>query len=227
METKSINSLMKYMRENKNINISGSLQKRNLRHMGYFHGYKGYRFCTKPNNLLPYKNFDEIQAVYDFDIKLKALLYPQIMSIETILKNYVLEIIINESNSNRFTDIFSNILNNYKSYTVGSKNYKSAIIKRLNLRNKIYSNLSRDYDKSLIVNHYYDKDKLVPIWAIFELLSLGEFGNLFSCINIKVRKEISKNIGIKSYADTDGNLTGHIIFAIKDLRNAVAHNNTV
>lgn len=37
---KGINSLMKYMRDIKGINISGSIQNRKLRYMGYFHGYK-------------------------------------------------------------------------------------------------------------------------------------------------------------------------------------------
>lgn len=215
------------MREQKGIQIKGSLQKRKLRYMGYFHGYKGYRFCSKPANLLPYKNFNELQAVYDFDMKLKALLYPRIMSIETTLKNYVLEIIIDKAGSSHFADIYSKLLNNYKEYAVGSDAYKSAIIKRMNLRNKIYSTISRDYDKNLIVGHYYDKDKPVPVWAIFELISLGEFGNFLSCLNKNIKLCISKAVGIKSAVDTDGMLTNIIVYTIKDLRNAVAHNNTV
>lgn len=38
MKPKSINSLMAYMRDEKKINIYGSLQKRQLRNMGYYHG---------------------------------------------------------------------------------------------------------------------------------------------------------------------------------------------
>ena len=41
---KSINALMAYMRDVKGINISGSGDKKKLRYMGYFHGYKGYRY---------------------------------------------------------------------------------------------------------------------------------------------------------------------------------------
>lgn len=47
---KSINSLMAYMRDKKNISISGSTQKKKLRNMGYFHGYKGYRYHSNPQN---------------------------------------------------------------------------------------------------------------------------------------------------------------------------------
>ena len=67
LKPKSVNALMAHMRDEKNIEIKGSSQKRKLRNMGYFHGYKGYRYCNSPDNKLPYDNFNQIQAVYDFD----------------------------------------------------------------------------------------------------------------------------------------------------------------
>ena len=138
MKPKSIDSLMKNMRDKKGIQIKGSLQKKKLRYMGYYHGYKGYRYCNSPSSLFPYTDFNELQAVYDFDMKIKAVLYPQIMFLETALKNYALEIIIDEANSDRFADIYSTLLNDYKSYPVGSDKYKNAISKRMNVRKKIY-----------------------------------------------------------------------------------------
>lgn len=227
MKPKSINSLIKYMRDKKGIAISGSTQKKKLRYMGYYHGYKGYRYCNSPSSLLPYTSFNELQAVYEFDMNLKAILYPQIMFLETTIKNYVLEIILEQSGSERFADIYAKLLNDYKSFPVGSDGYKKLITKRMNVRNKIYNVISRDYGKNNIVNHYYDKDKAVPIWAIFELLSLGEFGNFLSCVNVNVRKMVSKNVGIKSSVDPDGKMLEKIVFALNDLRNSVAHNNTV
>ena len=86
MKPKSINSLMAHMRDEKQIQISGSLQKKKLRAMGYFHGYKGYRYYNIPSNLFPFSDFNELQAVYDFDMKLKAAFYPQIMFLETAKK---------------------------------------------------------------------------------------------------------------------------------------------
>lgn len=53
------------MRDEKKINIYGSLQKRQLRNMGYYHGYKGYRYCGSPNQILLYTDFKQIKAVYD------------------------------------------------------------------------------------------------------------------------------------------------------------------
>ena len=218
---------MKHMRINKKIRIDGSRQKRNLRYMGYFHGYKGYRYCHSPHTMFQYSNFDELQAVYNFDMKLKAILYPKIMFLETTIKNYALEVIMDKAQSKRFADIYFKLMRDYKSYSVGSREYKNALNKRMNVRNKVYNNITRDYSKNNIVKHYYDKDEPLPIWAIFELLSLGEFGNLLSTFNPDVRKGISQSIGIKSSVDADGKMTEKIVFALKDLRNAVAHNNTV
>lgn len=41
---KTLNSLMKHLR-NCGIAIKGSAQKRKLKNIGYYHGYKGYRFA--------------------------------------------------------------------------------------------------------------------------------------------------------------------------------------
>lgn len=227
MKPKSINSLMSYMRDKKHISIQGSTQKKKLRHMGYFHGYKGYRYCNSPTALLPYSNFNELQAVYDFDMRVKAILYPQIMYLETALKNYALEEILNDVQSDRFADVYSQLMNDYKSYPIGSDEYKKSITKRINVRNKIYSVISRDYGKNNIIAHYYDKDEPVPIWAIFELISLGEFGNFISCLNLTTRLHISQSVGIVTSRDRDGRMLEMIVYAIKDLRNSVAHNNII
>ena len=76
----SFNVLMQHMRRS-GLNINGSYQKRQLMLMGYFHGYKGYRFSKVPQNRIPFQSFPEIQAVVDFDEKIKMLLYRPIMQL--------------------------------------------------------------------------------------------------------------------------------------------------
>ena len=85
---------MRYLRDQKGIAIGGSAQKRKLMNIGYYHGYKGYRYIHKATNIIPYTNFDELTAVYEFDAQLKALFYPFVMQIETAFKNYVLETVV-------------------------------------------------------------------------------------------------------------------------------------
>ena len=208
---KSINALMAYMRDEKGLNISGSSDKKKLRYMGYFHGYKGYRYHNNPANTYAFNSFDEVQAIYDFDMAIKTMFYPEIMFLETAFKNYVLEVILEEAKSKRFADIYAKLLTDYKAYPIGSNDYKKAINSKI----------------AHIVNHYYDKDQPLPIWAIFELISLGEFGTFVDCLDQNTRKKVSKSVGIKVAYDRDGKLLPLIVYALKDLRNAVAHNNTI
>lgn len=224
---KSVNGLMQHMRKDKNISIKGSSQKRRLRNMGYFHGYKGYRFCNAPQYILPYTDFEELNAVYDFDMNLKTCIYPRIMFVETALKNYALEVLIEQTDSKRFADVYALVLNDYRSYPVGSKNYTYAMNKRLALRNRIYSDIANNYGRNYIVGHYYDKDAPVPIWAIFELLTFGEFGNLLHCMNLTSRIALLEKLGIDAENNSDGRIIEQMVFILKDLRNSVAHNNAV
>lgn len=76
MKVKTINSLMKYLREKHNISIDGTKDKKNLRNIGYYHGYKGYRYINNPQNMIDLTNFDQIVSIVEFDSKLKSLLYP-------------------------------------------------------------------------------------------------------------------------------------------------------
>ena len=84
MKVRTTNALMKYLRKKHNILIKGTKDKKNLRNIGYYHGYKGYRYINSPKNRINLSSFDEIVSIVDFDSKLKSLLYPQIMQIETI-----------------------------------------------------------------------------------------------------------------------------------------------
>ena len=69
---KTLNSLMKHLRDG-GIAIDGSAQKRRLKNIGYYHGYKGYRFAGNASNRLPLTDFSQVAALYDFDTQLKAL----------------------------------------------------------------------------------------------------------------------------------------------------------
>lgn len=221
---KSIDGLMRYLRDQKGISIKGSLQKRKLRNLGYYHGYKGYRYIREPQKYLVFSDFDEILALNNFDMRLKALFYPHVMFIETAIKNYVLETIIRDANSNSFNEIYNDLLTVHRE----KKNNKELIKSRLELRNKIHRALSNDYGNSnQIVSHFYDRDESVPIWGIFERLCLGDFAKFVSTLNSIERKKISNSIGLNPACDTDYTLTHTIIYVIKDLRNAIAHNDVI
>jgi len=227
LRIKTINGLMMYLRDKKSIAIAGSNQKKKLKNIGYYHGYKGYRFYRKPSDPLNFSNFDELMAVYDFDMQIKSVFYSRLMFIETALKNRVLESILIDAQSEKFADVYSRVLNHHNDLSPSSRDFTDAIKRELSFRNRVYCDLARDYNTRLLVKHYYEKDKPVPIWAIFETLSLGEFGNMLRCVNDKTMHRISKELKMNTAFDADGRLLQMIVFTLKDLRNAVAHNDPV
>lgn len=217
---KSINALMKHMRSKKtgSIAIYGSRHKKLLQWDGYYHGYKGYRFYRNSSKCINYKNYDEVHAVIEYDMALKSAFYRQIMFLETALKNLALEVIIKEAGTNRFNEIYSKLIHDPK---------RKELNNQLRQRDNIYSTLTRAYDHSPMVQHFYNKDDYVPIWAIFEIISLGDFGNLISSLCPRCRKELSERLGLRQSCDTDHRLFHKIVLTLKDLRNAVAHNSVV
>ena len=238
---KSTNALMKHLREDKGMSIYGSSQKRKLKNIGYYHGYKGYRYIRKPLNQINFSEFDELLSVYEFDSQIKALLYPSVMFIETALKNYVLDVIVEMTNSESFVDIYNNLLDNYKMFSTTGRTYtddrkreiaentfKQNLKKRLDLRARVYKIQADSYNKgNKIANHYLSQDVSIPIWGIFELLSLGEFGHFVSCLNKTCRTNISKSLGIRQSDDKSAMVPQRLIYATKDLRNSIAHNDVV
>lgn len=225
MRIKTTNALMKYLRDEHNIAIGNSRDKRDLINIGYYHGYKGYRYINNPKNRINITNFREIVSIVNFDSKLKSLLYPRLMQIETISKNIVLQILVEVYNTDEFNEIYEKGMTDYQGST---NDYKEKMKHRLAVRNNIYSSLSRSYtNNNKIVNHFYSKDKHVPIWAIFEIITLGTFADLIKSLELKTRIRIDKEMKLNISYDTNGKFPEKIIYLIKSLRNSVAHNDVV
>lgn len=225
---KTIDGLMRYLRDKKGVTIRGTSQKRKLRNIGYYHGYKGYRFIKESGNAVPYTDFSQLYAVYQFDTGLKSLMYSHLMFIETALKNYVLEIVLDECKSDNFNTIYNVALTYHKGVPNTSKAYDARYRKRLRVHDKFNKALSLNFgSKKKVVYHFYQKDEYVPIWAIFEVINLGEFGDFVSCLSVNTKKQLAQELKLNIPVNTDGDLVENIIYCIKDLRNAVAHNEIV
>ena len=223
----SINQLMKYLRNHHQISVKSN-QAQSLRNIGYYHGYKGYRFIRTPNQRIPFSSLDEVIALNKFDMQLKTLIYPKVMFIENALKSYVIEAVLQDSKSENLDVVFNKSITAYQSYPPGSPQYHNQYAKRMTLKGKINNALLRDYShQKQTVNHFFDTDRPIPIWAVFESLTLGEFGTFFACSNANVKLKTSHILHLPSNLDSDGKISEYMIYTIKDLRNAVAHNNTV
>ena len=215
---------MRHIRNNKNIEIKGSKQKRELRNIGYFHGYKGYSFFQNKNNELNFNNFREISALYEFDSNIKTLFYKHIMFAETAIKNRILEIIHKDSGI-ELEKIFEDILTDYKKYEPGSKKYITKFQATMFLRSDIYDKIHSNFKNKSFINHFIYNDRPVPLYAVFELYTLGNLVFFTRCMNSTFKIKIAKDLNLylesfKKYED----IVAILIDCLKGLRNAIAHN---
>lgn len=231
MSYKTIDGLMCHLRDN-GIAISGSSQKRQLRNTGYFHGYKGYRFFKNAQNSLPFVSYNEVYATIQYDSALKALLYGKMMYIETAVKNIALESILDNAKSESIQDMYDKVVSSYNNAPASctTEQKKRLQQNKLNLQNSIQSSLAYAYKKdNPKITHFYNNVGYsgVPIWALFEIMTMGDLGYLLSCLTYDVRDDISKRLSINVSSDTNRQLIYKYIYTLKDLRNAIAHNSVV
>ena len=222
---------MRHLRES-GIAISGSIQKRQLINTGYYHGYKGYRFFKNASSRLPFSSYDEVYATIQYDSALKALFYPKMMFIETAIKNIALEGILVNTGSESIQSMYDKAVSGYKNAPLNANadEKKKLQQSKLNLQNSIQASLVNAYKKNNpTIEHFYNNVGYsdVPIWALFEILMMGDFGFLLSCLTYDVRDDISKRIGLNLACDTKRELLYKYIYTLKDLRNAIAHNAVV
>lgn len=224
---KSTNGLMKHIRDNHNVSIGGGKEKKELLQMGYYHGYKAYRYYKRSSNPFNISDFKEIKAIYDFDMNVKSLLYPYIMNIETAIKNYSIDTLVILGDCS-FDKVYEQQLLYYKTQRVGTDSYKKEINRRLNLRKKIHSTISYEYsNNNPVIQHFSHTGEPIPLWAIFEAVSFGTLGYFIQCLSIDNRIKISENIGVHPVGDRYGVTLFKHIYILKELRNAIAHNSIV
>ena len=222
----TINGLMRHLRNDCHIQISGSYQKQQLISYGYYHGYKGYRFVKNSHNQILYTDFSEVVAVIEYDNNLKAALYSDLMFIETAIKN----IVCNESVDGLKLGTFEHI---YKERMRDNPTNTKLQSKRLKLRNSVYSKLSASYhdeegNDNLMVRHFYNRGEDSPLWVVFEILYLSDLASFFECLNESMRERIMMRLNMFDISiDTNRNLLSSILYTIKSLRNSVAHNNII
>ena len=231
MSYKTTDALMRHLRDS-GIAIKGSKQKQQLINTGYFHGYKGYRFFGNAHTRLPFVSYDEVYATIQYDSDLKVLLYGKMMYIETAVKNIALESILIKANSESIQDMYDKVVSGYHNApsTATLEEKRKMQQNKLSLQNTIQSSLAYAYKKNNPkITHFYNNVGYsdVPIWALFEIMTMGDLGYLLSCLTYDVRDDISKRLGFNVSCDTNRQLIYKYIYTLKDLRNAIAHNAVV
>ena len=159
-------------------------------------------------------------------MRLKSLLYPWIMRVETALKNCVLESIteeLREAGSGASYDETCKVC-------LTGASAKTRYAELSYLAKRISSETKRPP-----ISHYTSNSRDVPIWVLFEVLTLGEFGQLYACLSNDIKSSIYDNLGMpqrvwdktrSNAVNTEDFFLG-LLNAFKELRNSVAHNNVI
>ena len=164
-----------------------------------------YRFSAY---FLPFKNgngnisFSRIRRIYEFDCKLRALLFPVIESIEVNLRAKISYIFSGKYGAEGYLDEanFSK-RHNHEAFC-------------LHLARCIKENRT-----SLVVTHHERKyDGHYPFWVIVEFFSLGMLSYFYSDLLRDDKKTIAKALGCKSDEKLESWLR-----CLTDLRNRCAH----
>lgn len=97
------------------------------------------------------------------------------------------------------------------------------------MQNKVNQQISYNYsNQNAVISHFFHKNKPIPLWAIFEVISLGEFGFFLQCLNEDTRIKITDDLNMHTTNhNQNGRILENVIFLVKELRNAVAHNSVV
>lgn len=146
--------LVNHILKNHKINIH-DVDSVILLNMGYYHGYKQYRFVKKSNSdgILSITSFEEIVAIYNFGMELKGLFYPIVMLVETALKNRVIDSLVAESSSG-IEDILDNQLACYEDYAGENEKYDKKFVQYNETKQNILDTIEYYSDKNEVIKHY-------------------------------------------------------------------------
>lgn len=226
---KSTRSLMRHMRTSHGIDIKGTSHKNTLLNMGYYHGYKRYRFIKERKNLQNFHNFNEIKALHNFDFELKQIFYSMITLFETGIKNRTIDVLVANGKCD-IEDIYKTKLVSHLDYDPinDSKKYKDTLKSRLEFRSVMDETIGYNYGKNRSLSHFVHSGKPIPIWVFFELVTFGQFGHFIRNLNLQWRLEVSKANGLQNSSfNQNGRMLEIIVFCLTGLRNATMHNSVV
>ncbi|MDO5725221.1 MAG: Abi family protein [Tissierellia bacterium] len=158
-------------------------------------------FKTKDDKYVPGTSFEKIYYIYEFDRKLRNIIYNAIEVIEISLRSRL------------------SYLHAHKYGPLGYLNAEN-FNKRHNFvkfHKNIKTEINRNKEVSFVKHHLKKYGGQFPIWVIIELFSFGMISYFYSDLKTQDQKLIAKEFGV-NYGDLKSWLR-----CLTDLRNICAH----
>ena len=193
--------------QNKGIAIDDSdYVKEKIEKYGFYNVINTYREPFRRNgSYLPNVNFNEIFALFEFDLNIKSLLLKYTLEIEIIIKN-------------RLSDCLGNNygLEDYLNIDNFNRNNKTDIL-IIELINKINDEIKYSSSKHDAISHYLNNYGYIPPYVLVKILSIGTLSKYYQLMKQDDQQEISKYFKI-----TDKDLKS-LLKNLTFIRNICAH----
>lgn len=190
----------------------------------FYNIINGYRepfyFNNRKNKYIKGTSFEEIFALYEFDRKLRNLLFPTLLDIENAIKSEIIYEFL------KTTDAKRNLINdkdNYlkiSSYNLGN-NDRIKYNLALNLISDLQNIISNYFKNSDSISHYLINYGYVPLWVLSTKMTFTNISKFYQCMIGKNRQAIAKKY---TMADDDFET---ILKLLTIARNYCAHYNRI
>lgn len=160
-----------------------------LQSISYFRLANYWHSMEVPNSdkhqFLPDSNFDNVIELYQFDKKLRTLVFTSIQDIEIALRTRIIQCFSLKYGAFWFMD--ARLFKNEKIFATCLEN----IQKEVNRSNEDF--LKEHFKK-------YDEPSLPPVWKTMEVISFGTLSKLYCNFNdTGVKKQVAKSFGLPQY----------------------------
>ncbi|WP_232510017.1 Abi family protein [Streptococcus thermophilus] len=156
-------------------------------------------------------------------MELKGLFYPIVMLVETALKNRTIDSIVAESSSG-IEDILEHQLACYMDYPEDHEKYGNKLDQYNETRQNVLDTIDYYSDKNEVIKHYLKSDYQIPLWAYFEVITLGQFSRFLGSLTKSSREKLNQDFTI---IPNRSNSLELVVNALIELRNATMHNSAI
>ena len=219
---KTYNQQMKYLRETKNIECSGSQHKSILITCGYFNLINGYKtpFIIRTDSSGNHQyiggtTIDHFKAVKDFDDELRYIILKYITHCEEeirTLAGHKFDYLNNDGETTWFQ--------------IESFNPDISAQNKIKVIAKCFTEI--DKSKQPYVQHYLNEHSSVPTWIFTKVINFSTFIEFLKICKPGV---INSLCALYSIYDLDGNVNPKLLISmlhwIRKIRNACAHNERI
>ena len=182
-----------------------------LRDIGYFALIGGYKEPFRDAMTRVYlenTTFEDIYALYDFDNRLRELIFRYICQIEKKIRNII---------SYSFCEVYGEMQTNY--LDTASYNYVRSNQRGIDKLIRMLDGLAltnTDYDYIVHQRNVYQN---VPLWVLINAMTFGQISKMYSFLTSRIQSKISKNFKKVNERELEQYLKVLVLY-----RNVCAHN---